>query len=77
MSTIIDKTEDLGWSLLDKTPLQYPSRTQQTQLLPHLAHSREAVAILGTFIALANCANKITSETGKQFFEEIDKDQAS
>ena len=26
--------------------------------------------ILGTFIALADCANKITSETDKQFFEE-------
>ena len=26
--------------------------------------------ILGTFIALADCANKIASETDKQFFEE-------
>jgi hypothetical protein len=45
--------------------------------LSHLAHNREAIAVLGTFIALANCANKIASETDKQFFEEISKYQTS
>jgi hypothetical protein len=38
--------------------------------LTHLAHEREVLAILGTFIALANGANKIASETDKQFFEQ-------
>jgi hypothetical protein len=38
--------------------------------LAHLAHEREILALLGTFIALGDCANKIASETDKQFFEE-------
>jgi len=38
--------------------------------LTHLAHEREVLAILGTFIALGDGANKIASETDKQFFEE-------
>jgi hypothetical protein len=33
-------------------------------------HDGEAVALLGTFIALGDGANKIASETDKQFFEE-------
>jgi hypothetical protein len=38
--------------------------------LSHLAHGHGDAALPGTFIALGDGANKIASETDKQFFEE-------
>src|SRR5215510_8394752 len=66
-----DRQSKRLWLTINTAKLPFNIRlSTEVKLLTNLAYKRDALTLLGTFVAVDNCANKIASKTDKQFFEE-------
>jgi hypothetical protein len=66
-----DRQSKRLWLTINTAKLPFNIRlSTEVKLLTNLAYKRDAITLLGTFVAVDNCANKIASKTDKRFFEE-------